>query len=245
MRGPRSFAERKESASRKSERTIAEGRAAGTRSPSEGQAASEARECPAPSPFPGSFSDRSVAGSVASGRAGPEAYTALALPSHRVGTVGRSPRRQRGPREGKLPRRAVHRTAWRPQQAAAVAATSIPAGKEAPLVRERPLHHRLDPSRGSGGVSGDRGPYPGAKRAGGRAGWRASAQESEAQNGCSRTPGSCQTGLRSEGVYVYRPAPPNVRRTPPSSPREADLPHPRAPPLIGCACGPYRLPYSG
>lgn len=149
MRGPRSFAERKESASRKSERTIAEGRAAGTRSPSEGQAASEARECPAPSPFPGSFSDRSVAGSVASGRAGPEAYTASALPSHRVGTVGRSPRRQRGPREGKLPRRAVHRTAWRPQQAAAVAATSIPAGKEAPLVRVRPLHHRLDPSRGT------------------------------------------------------------------------------------------------
>lgn len=149
MRGPRSFAERKESASRKSERTIAEGRAAGTRSPSEGQAASEARECPAPSPFPGSFSDRSVAGSVASGRAGPEAYTASALPSHRVGTVGRSPRPQRGPREGKLPRRAVHRTAWRPQQAAAVAATSIPAGKEAPLVRVRPLHHRLDPSRGT------------------------------------------------------------------------------------------------
>lgn len=149
MRDPRSFAERKESASRKSERTIAEGRAAGTRSPSEGQAASEARECPAPSPFPGSFSDRSVAGSVASGRAGPEAYTASALPSHRVGTVGRSPRRQRGPREGKLPRRAVHRTAWRPQQAAAVAATSIPAGKEAPLVRVRPLHHRLDPSRGT------------------------------------------------------------------------------------------------
>lgn len=149
MRGPRSFAERKESASRKSERTIAEGRAAGTRSPSEGQAASEAPECPAPSPFPGSFSDRSVAGSVASGRAGPEAYTASALPSHRVGTVGRSPRRQRWPREGKLPRRAVHRTAWRPQQAAAVAATSIPAGKEAPLVRVRPLHHRLDPSRGT------------------------------------------------------------------------------------------------
>lgn len=216
MRGPRSFAERKKS-SRKSERTIAEGRAAGTRSPSEEQAASEARECPAPSPFPGSFSDRSVAGSAASGRAGPEAYTASALPSHRVGTVGRSPRRQRGPREGRLPRRAVHRTAWRPPQAAAVSATSIPAGKEAPLVRVRPLHHRPDPL--SGGVSGDRGPRPGTKRAGGRAGWRASALGSETQNGCSLTPGSCQTGLRSEGVYVYRPAPPNViRRTPPPSP---------------------------
>lgn len=154
-----------------------------------------------------------------SGRAGPEAYTASALPSHRVGAAGRSPRRQKGPREGRLPRRAVHRTAWRPTQAAAVAATSIPAGKEAPLVRVRPPHHRPDPSRGSGGVSGDRGPLPGAKRASGRAGWRARAQGSEAQNGCSRRPGSCQTGLRSEGVYVYRPAPPNViRRTPPPSP---------------------------
>lgn len=219
MRGPRSFAERKESASRKSERTIAEGRAARTRSPSEGQVASEARECPAPSPFPGSFSDRSVAGSAASGRAGPEAYIASTLPSHPVGTTVRSPRQQRGPREGRLPRWAVHRTAWRPTQAAAVAATSIPAGKEAPLVRVRPLHHRSDPSRGSGGVSGDRGPLPGAKRAGGMAGWRASAQGSEAQNGCSRTPGSDQMGLRTEVVYVYRPAPPNViRRTPPPSP---------------------------
>lgn len=67
MRGPRSFSE--ESASRRSERTTAEGRAAGTRSPSEGQAASEARECPAPSPSPGSFS-RQERGGVGGVRAG-------------------------------------------------------------------------------------------------------------------------------------------------------------------------------
>lgn len=78
------------------------------------------------------------------------------------------------------------------------------------LLRVRLIHHREDPSRGGGGVSGDRGPHGGAKYTDGRAGWRARAQGSEVQNGRSRTPGSCKAKRTTEGVYSYDPAPPNV-----------------------------------
>lgn len=114
------------------------------------------------------------------------------------------------------------------QRAAASVASDVPYGRAArtsggdgdyvhlgekggALVRVRPLHHREDPSHGGGGdVSGDRGPHGGAKYTDVRAGWRARAKGSEAQNGRSRKPGSYKSKRTTEGVYSYGPAPPNV-----------------------------------
>lgn len=210
MRSPRDYVERKASGTRRSRRAIAEGRAAGTRSPSEGQAASGPWVFPSPSSFLGSFSCSSTElSSVRAGRI--RGLHSLSLAQPWSGYCSPIP----APAE-------------EAQRAAASAASDVPYGPTAcasggdrgyvhpgggrgVLVRVRPLHHREDPSRGSGGgVSGDRGPHGGAKRTDGRAVWRTGAQGSETQNGRSRTPGSCRTRRRTEGVYSYRSAPPNV-----------------------------------
>lgn len=154
------------------------------RSPKEGQPepGAQPRARPLPGPVRSCLHLLSLAASqtgggqssAASAQAGSEVYTVSALPSHGVGTAVRFPRRQRRPRERRLPQRVLHRTAQRPAQAVATAVRSIPAREGDVLGRVRSLHHREDPpSRGGdgddGGVSG--GPHGGAKRQGGKGGW--------------------------------------------------------------------------
>lgn len=249
MRGPRSFPERKGSGTRKSRGAIAKGRAAGTRSPSEGQAASEPRAFPAPSPFLGKLLRQEHAAQGRQGARDPRPTQPQPCPATES-VLEADPRAGRaGPesgsfRSGRRPARpSGSRRRWRQRL------RPSRRGREGVLVRMSVLHHRPDPLTRLRWRFQRLRPHRGAKRAGGRVGWLASTERSEAQNGRSTTPGRYQTRRRTEGVYTYRPLPPNVIcRTPLpplNAPGETGLAHPRARPLIGRACGPCRLPYSG